>query len=63
MTARIKPERLKRGAASHEYRGFAIAINPEIPAGRIGRYLAAGRRFARLEHAREYIDSELALAG
>ena len=29
----------------------------------LGRYLAAGRQFARLEHAREYIDSELALAG
>lgn len=58
-----KPERLKRGTAAHEYRGFSIAINPEVPAGRLGRYLAAGRHFARLEHAREYIDSELALAG
>ena len=58
-----KPERLKRGTAAHEYLGFAIAINPEVQAGRLGRYLAAGRQFARLEHAREYIDSELTLAG
>ena len=58
-----KPERLTRGTDGHDYRGFRIALNRTIPAGRLGRYSAGGREFAQLEHARSYIDEELAMAG
>lgn len=58
-----KSDRLSRATGETVYRGFSIRLHPDVPAGRKGRYLAAGKEFARLEHAREYIDSELSLVG
>jgi hypothetical protein len=56
-------KRMSRAAAGREYRGFSVVLVESVPAGRKGRYRAAGREFAQLEQVRDYIDSELALAG
>lgn len=58
-----KPERMSRAAAGRTYRGFRITLDESVPAGRPGRYLAAGRKFGQLQQARDYIDDELRLAG
>lgn len=58
-----KSNRMTRQAAGRTYRGFSITLVEGVPAGRPGRYLAAGRAFAQLSQVRDYIDDELRLAG
>lgn len=56
-------ERMQHDGRRKLYRGMAIGFNPELPAGRLGRYSVGSRKFAQLQHARDYIDEELRQAG